>query len=315
MFQQMAEDEDKTKYIEFWKNYGTNVKLGVVEDINNRVRLSKLLMFHSSKTGELSTFQQYVDRMKEGQEQIYYLAGANKESVEKSPLIERLVKRGYEVLFMIDPIDEYALGNMGDKFDGKYKLTNLAREGVKIDGLKDDEEKEKEIQKDMEPLIQYLKKHLASKIEKAVVSTRLSKSPAALAASAYGWTPTMDRVVRQQPLGDPTKGNSNQPKRILEINPRHPIVQELKKRVELDENDAAAADIAELMYDTALLTSGWIVEEPAQFADKIIKMMNLGLNLDANAAAEEEVIPVEEPKKEQPPVDESKEQEHAKDEL
>jgi len=107
-----------------------------------------------------------------------------------------------------------------------------------------------------------------------------------------------------------------QPKRILEINPRHPIVQELKKRVELDENDAAAGDIAELMFDTALLTSGWTVENPAQFADKIIKMMNLGLNLDADAAPEDEDVTLEEPKKEQPLVDEDhQEQHHTKDEL
>src|SRR4051812_1463519 len=119
-------------------------------------------MFQSSKTGELTTFEQYVERMKEGQEQIYYLSGESKEAVEKSPLIERLIKRGYEVLYMVDPIDEYCLGNMGDKYDGKYKLTNVAREGVKLDGEKEDEEKEKEVQKDLETLIQYLKKQLGS---------------------------------------------------------------------------------------------------------------------------------------------------------
>jgi len=307
MFQEMAEDEDRSKYIEFWKNYGTSVKLGVVEDTNNRTRLSKLLMFHSSKTGELTTFQEYVDRMKPGQEQIYFLAGDSKEAVERSPLIEKVVKRGYEVLYMIDPIDEYALTNMGDKFDGKYKLTNLAREGVKLDGDEEDEEKEKEIQKDLETLIKYLKKQLSSKVEKVIVSKRLSKSPSALSASMSGWTPTMEKIVRTQALGDPNRSSSlHQPKKILEINARHPIVQELKKRIELNENDADARDIAELVYDTAALTSGWNIENPAQFADRIVKMMNLGLNLDANAApAEEEVVVEEKQESEQ----------HSKDEL
>jgi len=273
-------------------------------------------MFHSSKTGELTTFEDYVKRMKEGQEQIYYLSGDSKEVVEQSPLIERLIKRGFEVLYMIDPIDEYTLSNMGDKFDGKYKLTNLAREGIKLDGEKDDEEKDKEVQKDYEPLLQYLKKQLGSKIEKAVVSKRLAKSPSALAASTFGWTPTMQKIVQHQALGDSSKGpNMYQPKKILELNVRHPIVQELKKRVELDENDTTAHDIAELMYDTAALSSGWSIDDPSQFANKIVKMMNLGLNLDANAAAQEEPEPVEEPKKQEPAKDEHHDHEHTKDEL
>jgi len=186
------------------------------------------------------------------------LAGENKDAVENSPLIERLVKRGYEVLFMVDPIDEDTLSNMGDKFDGKQKLTNLAREGVKLDGEVEDEEKEKSVQTEFEPLLKFLKKTLGNKIEKAVVSKRLSTSPSALASSSWGWTPNMERIVKAQALGDSNKQNQfYTPKKILEINVRHPLVQELKKRVEADEEDKTATDISFLMLDTAALASGW----------------------------------------------------------
>jgi len=309
MFQQMAESEDKKQYETFWKNYGTNVKLGVIEDSNNRTRLSKLLMFLSSKTGELTSLDKYVERMKKGQEQIYFLAGESKETIQQSPLIEKLVKRGYEVLYMVDPIDEYTLGNM-DKFDGKYKMTNVARENIKLDGEKEDEEKEKEVKQEFEPLLKYLKNKLGSKIEKAVISKRLSNSPSALVSGSHGWTPTMERIQKAQALGDPNRERSfYQPKKVLEINVRHPIVRELKKRVEANEEDTTADDIVELMYDTAALTSGWSLENPAQFAEKIIKMMNLGLSLDANAAPEEEEEVEDAPKVVEPEVNES-ENEH-----
>jgi len=255
-------------------------------------------MFISSKTGELSTLDKYVERMKKGQEQIYYLAGETKESIANSPLIEKLIKRGYEVLFMVDPIDEYTLTNMGDKFDGKYKLTNVARESLKLDGDEGDEDVQKEFEKEYEPLLKFLKKTLGNKIEKAVISKRLAGSPSALVSSSFGWTPTMERIVKAQALGDPSRVsniNALQPKRVLEINPRHPIVKELRKLVENDVEDKTAKDISNLMFDTAALTSGWSLENPSEFAERIVKIMNLGLNLDANAVAEEEPVPVEEP--------------------
>jgi len=315
MFQQLADEEDNTKYLDFWKNFGTNVKLGVVEDPNNRTRLSKLLMFHSSKTKELTTFDKYVERMKKGQQQIYYLAGESKESIENSPLIEKLIKRGYEVLYMVDPIDEYCLGNLGEKFDGKYKVTNVAREQLKLDDEDVDQEKEKEIEKDYEPLLKFLKKNLSKRIEKAIISKRLAGSPSALVSGSYGWTPNMERIIKAQALGDAGRLSQTpmmQPKKILEINVRHPIIKELKKLVDANEEDKTAQDISHLLYETAALSSGWSLEDPAQFAERIVKMMNLGLNLDANASAEEEPEPI--PKAEEPEETQD-EEEHTRDEL
>jgi len=289
MFQEMQE-ADAEKYKKFHKNFGTNLKLGIIEDSANRARLSKLVMFHSSTTDELTTLSDYVSRMKEGQEQIYYLAGESKEAVASSPLIERLVKKGYEVLFMIDPIDEYALGHM-EKFDSKYKLTNVAREGVTFDGEEDDAESEQDLKDEFKDVINFLKTKLADKIERVQISKLLSNSPSALVSSMYGFTANMERIVKAQALGDKSVPNWN-PKKIMEINPRHPIVKELNRRVASDPTDATANDIAKLMYDTAALASGFSLEDPAEFSQRIVRMMNLSLDLDASAAPEPEAEPV-----------------------
>jgi len=290
MFQMMAEEEDNDKYRKFWSNFGTNIKLGVVEDTSNRVRLSKLLMFQSSKTGNLTTLDKYVDRMKEGQEQIYYLAGESKEVVQRSPLVERLLNRDYEVLYMVDPIDEYCIGNL-EKYDGKFKLTNIAREGLKLDGEETDADQEKADSEEFAPLLSYLKKALPTKIEKAVVSTRLAKSPSALVAGQYGYTANMERIMRAQAIGgDNLRNPMFAPKKIMEVNVNHPLIQELKNRIVEDESDATAADIASLMYDTAALASGFTLDDPAVFSSRIIRMMNLGLGLEADAQATERPV-------------------------
>jgi len=295
MFQKMAEEEDNTKFKEFFTNYGVNIKLGVIEDTANRARLSKLLMFHSSKTGDLTTLDEYVKRMKEDQKQIYYLPGENKESVEASPLLERLVKKGYEVLYMVDPIDEYCLGHL-EKFDGKYKLTNISREGLKFDGEEEDQEKEKEQQEAFSVLTKFLKSNLSTRVEKVIVSNRLTNSPSALVSSQSGWTANMERILKAQALADPKQHKFNAPRKILEINPRHPLIKELLRLVTADENDQSAKDIAGLMYETAALQSGWTLDDTPDFATRIQRMMHKNLGLDPDAVPEEEPEPVKEEK-------------------
>lgn len=300
MIQEMAEGKKKTneegveetdysEFHKFWEQYGTNIKLGVIEDVPNRTRLSKLLLFYSSQTGKLSTFSDYVSRMKEGQKQIYYLAGETKEAVETSPLLEKLQNKGYEVLYMIDPIDEYCMANL-EKFDGKFKLTNIGKEGLTLDGEEKDEEKEKETKEKFSKLTDFLKKTLADKIDKAIITDRLTSSPSALVSSAYGWTANMERIIKAQALGGDTRAQQMyQPKKIMEINPNHPLIQELLRRVEENEQDPTANDIAELMFDTASLSSGYSLDNPNEFASRIVKMMALGLNvqLGSNPSTQE----------------------------
>jgi len=209
---------------------------------------------------------------------------------------------------MIDAIDEYALGNL-EKFDGKYKLTNIGREGLSFDGDEDDKDQAKEDEEQFSQLTKFLKTQLGSKVEKVVLSKRLTQSPTALVSGQHGWTANMERIIKAQALADPNAKMMYSPRKTLEINPRHPILVELNKRVQADENDAAAKDIADLMYETAVLQSGFSLDDAGSFAQRIIRMMNQNLNLDPNAA------PIEEPEVAKTPKETEEENTSAKDEL
>eukprot|EP01089_Gocevia_fonbrunei_P015216 TRINITY_DN437_c0_g2_i4.p1 TRINITY_DN437_c0_g2~~TRINITY_DN437_c0_g2_i4.p1 ORF type:complete len:654 (-),score=224.66 TRINITY_DN437_c0_g2_i4:29-1990(-) len=248
MFQSLTEDVDK--YNQFWKNYGTNIKLGVIEDVQNRSRLAKLVRFVSSHTGELTSFDDYVERMKEGQDQIYVLAGNSVDEVKKSPLLEALSEQKYEVLFMTEPIDEYTMTHLA-KYDSKYKITNVAKEGVNI-GEKEEIEKEEE---ETVELRKYIKDSFPDKVGKVVVSSRLTKSPVALVAEAAGYTATMERVIQNQALA--SRGNSDKNwvgKKVLEINVRHPLIKRLDQMVSADKHDPEAFRLVELLIDSAAIT-------------------------------------------------------------
>eukprot|EP01111_Echinosteliopsis_oligospora_P011097 TRINITY_DN3574_c0_g1_i1.p1 TRINITY_DN3574_c0_g1~~TRINITY_DN3574_c0_g1_i1.p1 ORF type:complete len:724 (-),score=213.49 TRINITY_DN3574_c0_g1_i1:14-2185(-) len=292
MFQEMATAEDKEEYIKFWSLYGTNIKLGVVEDSSNRSRLTKLIMFWSSKTGEYTTLDAYVSRMKEGQDQIYYLAGANKAVVESSPLAEKALKRGYEVLYMVDPIDEYAVQHV-PKYDGKFKLTNLGKDGVTFDETEDEQEEKKKVVDEFQPLVDFFKQNFAENIEKVVISDRLATAPCALIANQYGYSANMERIMKAQALHN-NRQTGYIPKKIMELNPRHPIVKELLKRVKTEDKSAIIS--ANVLYETALLSSGYTIDDPSKFAAAIHQMMALNMNTEAELVDEQattEPTPVE----------------------
>jgi heat shock protein beta len=286
-----AEEEEKDekkdtapneKYRKFWKEFGANIKLGIIEDSTNRSRLAKLLIFHSSKTDDYTFLSDYVSRVKPNQKQIYYLAGESKDVLEHSPLLEKLEKKGYEVLFLTDPIDEYAMQSL-DKFDGKWKLTNIAKEGLHFDEDDEEEDKKKDTE-EFSPLTDYLKKVLSSKIEKCVISNRLVHSPSALVATTYGHTANMERILKTQTLA--LQKNIMHSKKILEINPDHPIVIELNKRIQVNVEDPVAKDIAGLMYETAALSSGFSLDDPAGFADRINRMLGKSLGVENETSSE-----------------------------
>eukprot|EP01117_Protostelium_nocturnum_P020377 TRINITY_DN912_c0_g1_i1.p1 TRINITY_DN912_c0_g1~~TRINITY_DN912_c0_g1_i1.p1 ORF type:complete len:851 (-),score=359.68 TRINITY_DN912_c0_g1_i1:132-2684(-) len=285
VLQEMA-DEDKEKYSEFYKLFSANVKLGVIEDAKNRQKLGKLLRFQSSKSeGKLISFAEYTDRMREGQKEIYYISGDSVEAVSTSPLLERLVKKGYEVLYMTEPIDEYTVSSM-DRVDGKYQLRNVVK-GV-LD-LGEDKEESKKTETEFNTLTTWLKKELGSKVELVRTTNRLVNFPTALVSNLFGLSPQMEKIMKAQAMADP---NSRQmpPKRNLEINPKHPLIVELNKRVTEDESNPRAKELAQVLYQTAVLSSGYSIDDPQALASQIVKMMNSNLELDPNATAPEEVI-------------------------
>jgi len=287
--------ERKEDYKKFYEQFGKNLKLGIHEDTTNRIKIAELLMFHTSKSGEeMIHLKEYVDRMKEGQKDIYYITGESRAAVANSPFLEGLKKKQYEVLYMVDPIDEYAVQQLKE-FDGK-KLKCCSKEGLDIDG--DDETKKQldELKADFEPLCKLIKEVLHEKVEKVIVGQRITDSPCVLVTSEYGWSANMERIMKAQALRDNSMTAYMVSKKTMEINPTHSIMTELKRKCAADKSDKTVKDLIWLLFDTALLTSGFSLEEPTQFASRIHRMIKLGLSIDEDegAVADEELPPLEE---------------------
>lgn len=279
----------KEDYENFWKEYSTNIKLGIIEDAQNRARLSKLLQFQSSTQKELTFLTDYVARMKPNQQHIYYIAGSSEDEVKKSPFVERLDKKGYEVLYLTEAVDEYAISALPE-FDGK-KFQNVAKEGFTLDEGEQAKERMEQLKTTFEPLAKWLSEILKDQISKAQVSERLTDSPCALVASMFGWTGNMERLAisnAHQKADDPQKTYYMNQKKTLEINPRHPLIRELLRRVEVDSSDQTAKDIALMMFRTATLRSGYMLRETASFADSVEQLMRKSLGISVDEVPEEE---------------------------
>jgi len=299
------------KYAAFWVEYSTNIKLGVIEDTANRTRLAKLLRFTSSN-GKLASLAEYVERMKDKQESIFYMAGGSKEEVEKSPFVERLIKKGYEVLYLTEAVDEYAISALPE-FEGK-KFQNVAKEGFSIDGDTDAAKARKEsVKEKFDPLLKWLgEDSLKDHILRAEISERLSETPSALITSKFGWTGNMQKIIQSQTHSktqDMQRDYYLNQKKTLEINPRHPLIKELLRRVEDNPADKAAADMALMMYNTATLRSGYSLKDTVNFAQQIESMMRQTLGVDADEQVEEE----EEITDEEPPEEDEDDEEEEED--
>lgn len=278
---------DPETYKKFWAEYSTNIKLGVIEDPANRSRLSKLLMFQSSQSKEPTSLADYVKRMKPKQDHIYYIAGASRTEVETSPFVERLLRKGFEILYLIEAVDEYTLSSLPE-FEGK-KFQNIAKEGLSISANK---EKIEALKGQFEPLLKWLgEKALKDQISKAEISERLSDSPCALVASQFGWTGNMQRLAlsnAHQKSDDPQRKYYLSQKQTMEINPRHPLIKELYRRVKDDPEDPQAKDIATMMLQTATLRSGFMLEDSANFAKHVESMMRITLGIPVDEKVEED---------------------------
>ncbi|XP_052901744.1 endoplasmin [Anopheles moucheti] len=294
----MIKKIDKEQYEKFWKEYSTNIKLGIMEDPSNRSRLAKLLRFQSSSTKnkEFTSLSDYVTRMKPKQDNIYFIAGPNRAEIEKSPFVERLLSRGYEVLFLVEAVDEYSISALPE-FDGK-RFQNVAKEGFTLNESEESKARFEELKTEYEPLLKWLNDvALKDKIAKAQLSERLANSPCALVASMFGWTGNMERLAlanAHQKTDDPQRHYYLNQKKTLEINPRHPLMRELLRRVEVDTDDLVAKDMAVLMFNTATLRSGFQIPETADFADSIERMMRQTLGVSLDEQPEQEVF-VDEP--------------------
>uniref|UniRef100_A0A665WSQ9 Heat shock protein HSP 90-alpha 1 n=1 Tax=Echeneis naucrates TaxID=173247 RepID=A0A665WSQ9_ECHNA len=271
--------EDKENYKKYYEQFSKNIKLGIHEDSQNRKKLSELLRYYTSASGdEMVSLKDYVSRMKDNQKHIYYITGETKDQVANSAFVERLRKAGLEVIYMIEPIDEYCVQQLKE-YDGK-NLVSVTKE---------------ELKNKFENLCKIMKDILDKKIEKVTVSNRLVSSPCCIVTSTYGWTANMERIMKSQALRDNSTMGYMTAKKHLEINPMHPIVETLREKAEADKNDKAVKDLVILLFETSLLSSGFTLEDPQTHANRIYRMIKLGLGIDDDDSAVEDLLqPAEE---------------------
>jgi len=289
LFEGLAEDTEK--YNKFYEQFAKNIKLGIHEDSTNRAKLAKLLRYQSTKSGETTTsFDDYISRMPADQTEIFYVTGESVKAVENAPFLEKLKKKGYEVLFMVDPIDEYAVQQLKE-YEGK-KLVSATKEGLKISETEEEKKSFEELKAATEPLCKVIKEVLGDKVEKVVVSNRLEQAPCVLVTGEFGWSANMERIMKAQALRDAASSTYMMSRKTLEVNPTNAIIASLRDKLKADANDFTIKDIVWLLFDTSLLTSGFSLDEPNSFAGRIHRLIKLGLSIDDTAeGGDDEDVP------------------------
>eukprot|EP00817_Percolomonadidae_sp_ATCC50343_P002435 CAMPEP_0117421634 /NCGR_PEP_ID=MMETSP0758-20121206/2662_1 /TAXON_ID=63605 /ORGANISM="Percolomonas cosmopolitus, Strain AE-1 (ATCC 50343)" /LENGTH=794 /DNA_ID=CAMNT_0005203827 /DNA_START=70 /DNA_END=2454 /DNA_ORIENTATION=- len=295
-------EEEEFNYIRFWRLYGKQIRLGIMEDPVNRPRLVKLLRYKSTKSEfYFTSFEEYVKRMPDNQEYIYFIAEENIDKCRMSPFLEELRKRNFEVLYLTDAIDEYMIQQI-PSFEGK-DLMSVTRDDLKFgdEDMKDIREKQDELNKEFLPLTHFFKENLGDQIQKAQISTRLSSSPCVLVAPKYGISANMARIMKAQALG----ANMNEvnkmmlKQRILELNPNHVVIRELLRLVASNKNDPTAKSVAHLLLETAMMRSGYVIENTALFSSRIYNMIEQSMNIrdedEDEDFEDEEIVEEEEP--------------------
>ncbi|CAL8082410.1 unnamed protein product [Calicophoron daubneyi] len=279
--------EDKDNYKKFYEQFSKNIKLGIHEDGMNRKKLADFLRYYSSSSpDEMVSLKDYVSRMKENQKDIYYITGETKEAVGNSPFAERLRRDGFEVLYMLDPIDEYAVTQLRE-YDGK-KLVCVTKEGLQVPEDEESKKRFEELKAEYEPLCKQIQEILGKQVEKVVVSNRLTSSPCCIVTSEFGWSANMERIMKAQALRDSSTMGYMAAKKHLELNPHHKIIQSLKALFDSGESNKLAKDLVTLLNSTALLCSGFSLEDPKVHASRIHQLISMCLDIPTDEEPKQE---------------------------
>tara|TARA_A100001015_G_C15041750_1_gene740157 strand:+ start:531 stop:2747 length:2217 start_codon:yes stop_codon:yes gene_type:complete len=276
---EMMHDIPEDKYDSFYANYSKNIKLGVYEDETNREKLMKLLRFNTSKSlDKMISLDEYVERMKENQKVLYYIAGESVETVNTSPCLEALRGNGFEVLYFIEPIDEYMCQSVKKYMD--YDLVCITKDNLKLNENEEEKEKIEQQQKEYKKLCEYIKTVLENEVQDVRLSQRLSDSPCILVSQEHSWSANMERILKAQALRDTSMDGMLGSKKIMEINPNNKSIQNLKNFVETDDKNPSYRNFIWLMYESSMLSSGFALRNPGQFSKRINKLVAYGLNAD-----------------------------------
>jgi len=313
--EEKKDDDEASKYETFWKSFGKYIKMGLIEDAANRTRLAKLLRYTTSKSGDKEiSLEDYVANMKEDQKNIYYISGEDKESLLKSPSVEKLLSKDIEIIFMTDSVDEYTVQHLTE-YEGK-RLINASREGLKLEEGDIEKKRDEQYKELFKPLLDYIKELLGKKVEKVQISKHLVNSPVVVLSADYGWTAQMEKVMKSQAFADQSKFEFMKSKRMFEINPRHPMIIELNNRVKDSTADDSVKDMVISLYLSGVIGAGYqLTPDDAQdFSERVGRMVtsSLGVDSDAELAPELEVAD-EEPAEEEEEVEEEEEEEASTD--
>ena len=288
LFQELA-DNDNDKYMKFYNNYSKMLKLGIHEDSKNRDRLIKLLRFYSLKhENEYIGFDDYISEMDPSENKIYYISGPNIQAIKNSPFVETFKQRNIDVLFFDDAIDEYMLQQIS-KFNDKT-LVNIAKDGIKFD-----EDNIKQKTQEYANLIKYFKDTLGQQVQDVKVSDRLTSAPCMLSSAEFGWTANMERIMKAQALRNTQMDQFMGARKILEINLEHRLLKQINQQIGDETKHKNLTNIIQLLYDTALLNSGFILEKPTEYANRVNDMLTVGFCQDDEDDDQENVcVSVEE---------------------
>ena len=279
LFHDIMEDSEKCK--QFYQQFSKNIKLGVHEDSANRSKLVKLLRYYSSQNlEELTSFDDYITRMPENQNDIYYITGQDRNVLAQSDFVQGIKKHGFEVLLMDEAIDEYVLQQVKD-YDGK-KLVSITQEGFELPKSEEEATAFAKLQEEYAPVCQKIKEILGNKLEKVVVTDRLQDVPCCIVTGQFGWSANMERIMRSQALNDMSSLAYMTGKRNMEVNPTHPIVKELKDKLLNPASEAGARDLINLLYETSLINSGFSLENTGTFAERIFRIVQMGLGVEVD---------------------------------